>query len=59
MLSAIVRLRNGMTRWSMSTVEGATYSMAEEVAHEESERRRERSIRLHGSGRRVIQVQSN
>jgi len=35
MLSAVVRSRNGKTGRSMSTVEGATYSLAEEVAHKE------------------------
>jgi len=59
MLSTVVRSRNGTTGRSMSTVKGATYSMAEEVAHEERERRCERSMRLHGSGRRVIQIQSD
>jgi len=43
---------------SMLTVECATYGLAEEVAHEERERRCERSVRLHGSGRRIIQIQS-
>jgi len=36
-LSAVVRSRNGKTGRSMSTVEGATCSLAEEVAHEERE----------------------
>ena len=40
----------------MLTVKGTACSMAEEVAHEERERRCERLIRLHGSGRRVVQV---
>jgi len=59
MLSFVVQSRNGKTEWSMSTVEGATYSLAEEVAHEERKRRCERLVRLHGSGRRVIQIQSD
>jgi len=59
MLSGVVQSRNGMTGRSMSTVEGATYCMAEEVAHEERKRQCERLIRLHGSGRRVMQIQSN
>jgi len=59
MLSVVAWSRNGTTRWSMSTVKGATYSMVEEVAHEERERPCERSMRLHGSGRRVVQIQGN
>jgi len=44
---------------SVPTSEGTACGVAEEVAHEEREGRRERSMRLHGSGRRVAHVQSN
>ena len=43
----------------MSTVKGDTYSLAEEVALEERESQCERLARLHGSGRRIMQIQSD
>jgi len=59
MLPIGVRSHNGMARRGAPTVKGTAYSVAEEVAHEERERRCAGSMRLHGSGRRVVQVQGN
>jgi len=42
----------------MLTVKGATHSVVEKVAQEECEEQRERSLCLHGSGRRAVQIQA-